>query len=831
MAIQKSIRGVTLFIIILVIFSLQIPGTIESSAYDPPQDKYHAVDKYKNTSNGADLIFHNAIIHTMDDLLPGAQAVAIQGNRILAVGSDVDMLALQGQNTQIYDLEQRTMFPGLIDNHSHRLQGALWDKGPDGLAQATRDMAADGYTTVHELYGDAGTIECAQSLAGNNELAVRINCYIPYNTNGGEMVDDWQTYPYTVETDTTVRVVGAKIFADGGSVGAAALTTLYQSGSAEGTYGDIFMTQEQMNTAVFEVLSAGYPVAMHVLGDSGVVVGLDAFEHAFGGGGNVLRSRMEHLRVMQEGLVDQMADLGIVASIQYTWANATSAPTFENMFLPEVLGWVYPWQRMADQGITIAGGNDYPYCSRSQAMQTISMLATRKTYESDVVPDWMQGDALTVAEGIRAMTVTNAWLVFEENDKGTITPGKLADLTILSDDPLSMDPFNVRDITIEMTVMDGEIRHNQIGISHTAVHDAGTFDMGIDDRGLWGQTRAPTGLTYNGFDHLYHGTALISYDENTIATAISQSDYITSTEGWVNFNEPGDIATEEATVIYEDGNSNHPGKIQINQKTYMWENEPFLLVEYMFTNIGDNDLSDLYLGQFVDLDVVNYGSNMGGWDTVEGAGFSYMYDTIDPNTPYIGMAMFDSLGNTANSALTFVRGFIPNNNNETNISNLMRNHTIESNTTEPADYALLMSGGPYDIQADSSIAPFYLAFAVGDSYQELKDAITLAVHGVEILTHVDTPEDRSPESLILQQNYPNPFNASTTISYALPRDAFIDLSIYDTNGHHVQTLESGIKKAGPHRVIWSPGESSSGVYIIRIHSKEFQFVRKAMYMK
>ena len=73
---------------------------------------------------------------------------------------------------------------------------------------------------------------------------------------------------------------------------------------------------------------------------------------------------------------------------------------------------------MADRGIPIAGGNDYPYCSRSQAMQTISLLATRKVYESDVVPDWMQGDELTVEEGIRGMTVTNAWVVFEENVKG-----------------------------------------------------------------------------------------------------------------------------------------------------------------------------------------------------------------------------------------------------------------------------------------------------------------------------------------------------------------------------------------------------------------------------
>jgi predicted amidohydrolase YtcJ len=767
----------------------------------------------------------------MDDSKPSAQAVAIQGNLIQAVGTDTEILALQGTNTQLIDLEQRTVLPGLIDNHSHRLNLALGSSGPAGLAQATRDMSADGYTTIHELYGDAGLIAEAQNLAATNELAVRINCYIPYNTAGGVLVNNWQTYPYTVETDTTVRVVGAKIFADGGSVGDAAMTTLYQSGPSAGTYGDIWMTQNQMNAAVSEVLTAGYPVAMHALGDSAVVVGLDAFEYAFGGGGNDLRSRMEHLRVMQEDLVDQMVNLGIVASIQYTWANATSASKWESLFLPEVLDWVFPWRRMADRGIPMAGGNDYPYCSRTQAMQSISMLATRKTYPSDVVPAWMQGNELTVEEGIRAMTVTNAWVVFEEDVKGTITPGKLADLTILSEDPLTVDPYDVRNITIEMTIMDGEIRHNQMGVTHTAVHDAGTFSMGIDDRGLWGLIRALTGFLYNGYDHLYWGSAIISYDENTIATAISQSDYQTSVDGWVHFDEPGSTASEEATVIYEDVDTWHPGKIKITQNTYMWEDEPFLLVKYAFRNTGATDLTDLYLGQFMDFDVINYNTNKGAWGMSATTGFAYLYDGNDPNTPYIGMAMFYENMNTACASSAFMKGYNFTSGYENYMSTFMRNGIIEHSATDMRDYALLMSAGPYDLDVDSTISPFFLAFAVGDSYQDLVDAINLAVDRSVLVTHAEPLAPAAPESYILYQNFPNPFNASTTIHYALPEDANIDVSVFDINGHHLITLVSGFKKAGKHTVIWKSGETASGIYFYRIQSREFRCVRKCLLIK
>ncbi|MFC2101819.1 amidohydrolase family protein [Bacteroidota bacterium] len=766
----------------------------------------------KGYSQPPDIIFYNANIITLDELLPNAEAIAIEGNLILQIGSNSSILALQGTNTQMFDLEGRTIVPGLIDNHSHRLNNAFWESGPDGLEMATHEMAADGYTTVHELYGDAGLIECAQQLASENRLAVRINFYIPYNTNAGEDIEFWQTYPYTEKKDTLLRVVGAKIFADGGSIGAAAITTLYQSGPAAGTHGDIFKTQEEMNTAVSEVLQAGYPIAMHALGDSGVVVGLNAFENEFGKSENILRSRMEHLRVMQEDLVIQMAEIDLVASIQYSWANTLSASTYEALFLPEVLDWVFPWKRMKESGITIAGGNDYPFCSRSQAMQVISYLATRKSQENDVVPYWMAGDALTVEEGLIGMTTTNAWVVFEENVKGTITPGKLADLTILSENPLTTDPFDVRDISIEMTVMDGIIKHNQLGIDHTAIHEAGVFRMGIDDRGLWGPKRPQVGLIYEGVDHLYQGSVMISYNNNTIATAVSQSDYLTSWEGWVDYNEPGEIATEEVTVIYEDAENRHLGKIQIKQKTYMWENDPVLIAEYTFTNIGDELLSDIYVGQFMDLDVVNWSTNMCGWENSHELGFAYMYNEDSTYSPYIGMAMIDDSGNYINSTLTFMSGYNLNSDNESYISELMRNHIIQTETTEKDDYAMLMAEGPNELDINQSITPFYLVFAVGNNLETLIEAFQLASERSKTISNINYIQNNPTEHDFLCQNYPNPFNETTEIIYTIPNAGFIELKVINIYGEEVAKLVSENKEAGRYSITYDAGNLTSGVY-------------------
>lgn len=793
-------------------------------------------EKVLSTLSNPDIILYNANLISMDEVTTGARAIAIEGNIISAVGTDAEILAMQTTGTQLIDLEGRTVVPGLIEAHNHRLLHAFWEDGPEGLARATRDMASDGFTTVHELYGDPGLISCAQTLAQQGRLAVRIGCYIPYITNCNDNVDQWMTFPYTEKKDTVLRIIGAKIFADGGSCGYPAITTLYQAGGAEGTHGDLFRTQEEMNAIVETVLNAGYPIAMHAIGDSAVGVGLNAFENAFAGNGNQLRCRMEHLRVMREDLVDQMAALGIGAGVQYTWANSYGS-RFESVYLPEVLEWIYPWRRMADSGIPIIGSNDAPFTVRTQAMQTISILATRKVLADDVVPDWMDSDQLTVEEGLRAMTVTNAWIAFEENVKGSITPGKLADLTILSANPLSTDPFDVRYITTEMTIMDGIIRHNQMNVNHTAIHDAGTFKVGIDDRGLWGAWRSQAGLIYNEREQLYQGTILISYDSSTVATGtFPQHDYVTSPEGSIDFNEPGAVATEETIVTFEDAAVWHPGKLRITQETFMWENDPLLLIQYSIKNIGENALSDIFIGPLMDFDIgsdlTDWMNNMGNWESNEGRGFAYMYTTNNPAAPYIGMAMFDSSLNDVASSLTFTRGSrLRSSNEEPYYAESLRSGEIQPMTDTPGDYAILLGAGPFSLNANQSMSPFMLAIVAGENLDDLRNAVNKAYQRSWLVMSVEQWAGQSSDKHLLLQINPNPFNASTTIWFALPEADHVRAEVFNMYGQRVITLLDEPMPAGNHQVRFDAQNLENGVYILRIETGAFQAAKKMIYRR
>ena len=126
------------------------------------QPKGRATESHVIALTNPDIILHNANVITLDDQMPSAQAIAIEGNRISAVGTDAEVLALQTAGTQLIDLEGRTVVPGLIEGHDHLLKRGYYENGAEGLARATQRMAANGYTTVHQLssfeYPSGGSI-------------------------------------------------------------------------------------------------------------------------------------------------------------------------------------------------------------------------------------------------------------------------------------------------------------------------------------------------------------------------------------------------------------------------------------------------------------------------------------------------------------------------------------------------------------------------------------------------------------------------------------------------------------------------------------------------
>lgn len=262
----------------------------------------------------------------------------------------------------------------------------------------------------------------------------------------------------------------------------------------------------------------------------------------------------------------------------------------------------------------------------------------------------------------------------------------------------------------------------------------------------------------------------------------------------------------------------------------MWEGDPLLLVKYTFVNIGESPLSNIYFGQFMDFDIVDWAGNMGRWEPNQGLGFAYMYNASDPNTPYIGIAMFDSSGKHTNSALAFTTGLYPN--SEYEFSNWMRSDTIESATPDPRDYAILIASQPCNLPAGYSKAPFILAFAVGESLEDLKSAVNQAYQRYAGLLDIDTRQDQiTPTEFTLHPAYPNPFNPVTTISYSLPKRGKVVLAVYNLLGEEIARLVEGERSVGYHQVTWDASDVASGIYLFRLSADEFVQTKKMILLK
>jgi len=198
----------------------RVPDKMEGATVgDEPAIYLPLVGKsYVGESPIADIIFHNGIVLTMEDDMPQAQAVAIRGNKILAVGSDVEVLAHRAPRTQVIDLGGLTLMPGFVDAHTHILNSA-GQLGMD-LEEAQELALENGLTTLANMYCTPEFLTEMRDFEASGRLHVRTSLYLNVTTNCGEVLGDWyKQHPPTRVPGEMLRIGGVKLFTDGGTCG------------------------------------------------------------------------------------------------------------------------------------------------------------------------------------------------------------------------------------------------------------------------------------------------------------------------------------------------------------------------------------------------------------------------------------------------------------------------------------------------------------------------------------------------------------------------------------------------------------------------------------
>lgn len=221
--------------------------------------------------------------------------------------------------------------------------------------------------------------------------------------------------------------------------------------------GVLNMAPETLKAYAVALDAAGFDIHMHAIGDAAVRAALDAVEAATAE--NPPRERhhhMAHIQLINPADIPRFAELGVAANMQTLWAYADSYITdlTEPYIGPERSRWLYPNGALARAGALLVSGSDWPV-STSDPFDAIETAVLRMDSDGGDEP-WLPEHRLTVMDMLRALTINGAILTGEADERGSIEPGKRADLVIIDADPLTIDPADIGDIAVVMTMLDGD---------------------------------------------------------------------------------------------------------------------------------------------------------------------------------------------------------------------------------------------------------------------------------------------------------------------------------------------------------------------------------------
>ena len=524
-----------------------------------------------------DLIIVNAAVRTLDDANPAAEAVAVSGTRISAVGGSAELRALAGAKTRVIDVGGKSVLPGFNDAHVHWLMGGYsitnvdlrsatsrdeftrriadfakkipkgrWILGGDwdhekfpGAALPTKEWI-DAATPDHPVFVNRtdGHMALANSLAlklakvtketkdvpggeivrgANGEptgilkedaAMALVDRVIPprsWDENyaaalaatehaasvGVTSVQDMSTgadiglYQYLQEKGELktriygmrsilswetlgkagvrgafgsewLRIGGLKGFADGslGSTTAFFFEPFRDAPNTRGLLVDQMLPAGIMLQRVEEADKRGLHVMIHAIGDEANFQILEIFRQvAEKNGPRDRRFRIEHAQHLRPSEIKRFGSQKVIASMQ-PYHCADDGRWCDKRIGPERSKGTYAFRSLLDAGAVLAFGSDWTVAPLNP-MEGLKAAVTRQTLDGKHPDGWVPEQKISLEEAIRAFTMGSAYAEFQDHVKGSLTPGKLADLVVLDRDIFKIEPATLDQVKVVLTLVDG----------------------------------------------------------------------------------------------------------------------------------------------------------------------------------------------------------------------------------------------------------------------------------------------------------------------------------------------------------------------------------------
>jgi predicted amidohydrolase YtcJ len=311
-----------------------------------------------------------------------------------------------------------------------------------------------GLVGVHTMEG-AGAFRAFQQLQAAGELKLRVLMQIPEDNLDAAI----QAGLRSGFGNERLRIGGVKLFSDG-ALGARTAHMLEPFEGEPTNYGIPVASSDHLREVIGKASRAGIASYVHAIGDAANRVVLDAIEASRSAGeGSALRHRIEHAQIIHPSDVPRFAALGVIASMQPI--HATQDMLAADALWGKRSAHAYAWRSLLDAGAVVAFGSDSPVEDLG-VMKGIHAAVTRRRPDGSPDPaGWYGKQRLSVAEAVYAYTAACAYASGEEATKGTLTPGKLADLVVLSQDIFSVDPMAILETEVAATMVDGEFVYSQ----------------------------------------------------------------------------------------------------------------------------------------------------------------------------------------------------------------------------------------------------------------------------------------------------------------------------------------------------------------------------------
>ena len=336
-----------------------------------------------------------------------------------------------------------------MDLISVKIPGQSDEEVDRALLAAMNYLASNGVTSVHGVDA-AGYADAITRIRDRGQQITRIY-YLKTISRWDELKDHIEREG---KGDRWVSTGGVKGFVDG-SLGShtAAFTEPYTDLPTDS--GLFVNSREDLYRWISESDRAGLQVVIHAIGDRAINFLLDTYERvAAENGERDRRFRIEHSQHIAPGDIKRYAELKVIASMQPYHA-IDDGRWAEEYIGPERMKTTYAFRSLIDSGATVAFGSDW-FVAPATPLEGIYAAVTRRTLDGKNPDGWVPEQKITVEEALKAYTLNAAYASFEEDIKGTLEPGKLADFVVLDRDLTAIDPVEIWDMKVRQTWVGGK---------------------------------------------------------------------------------------------------------------------------------------------------------------------------------------------------------------------------------------------------------------------------------------------------------------------------------------------------------------------------------------